>query len=374
MRQFFILLIAVAFLPSIAQQDLDESKARNQLVKIDACLPPVFSGEKGNRDYQKVWLAGFLANLQKKNDLIWEFVKTFPDHVRSGPLMEEWFTNLAGGTTPAINARVEKAVREIDTLLVHQPPDWVVTMGHYYRAYYILCQVWNRLIVLDRVKAPADDRERRSLIQSGMVIIDAFASAHPKEIRAVRLFDILAESCHDPVSARAIYSRILADYPTHPNRTLYEGKMRREDKIGDPFVMTFEDALSGDIVKTEDYKDKVLLVVFWAYTVPDCLKQMLEAKRLWFRYQHEGFEVVDISLDSISGSGKKPYNNFVTDNKMSWKHFFQGAGIDSEYSKSWGVNSLPTWFLIDRKGNLRYTDAHLGSETRIKELLKEKVG
>lgn len=368
-----VLMLMHLTIQGVAQTDPEESKAKNQLVKIDELKPPVYTESKDDFDYKKVWIAGYLRYLKKKNDLIWEFVKNFPDHARSRELMEEWFTNLGAGTTPTINSRIDDAVLEIDTLLVHQPPEWVTVMGSYYRAYYILCQVWNRLIFLDSVNAPPGDRERRNLVQTGMTIIDEFAKVYPKEIRAVRLFDILAEACHDPVSSRSIYARILADYPYHPNRALYEGKMRREDKLGEPFAFEFEDSLSGEPVNSNDYKGKVVLVVFWAHSVLDCRQQMLSVKKTWFRFQHEGFEVVDISLDTIGGSGKKAYNDFVSDNKMSWKHFFQGSGIDSEFSKSWGVNSLPTWFLVDRKGNLRYTDAFKDSETKIKELLKEKA-
>lgn len=343
------------------------------LAKIDECKPPVYTEPKDDRDYKKDWVAGYLRHLQKKNELIWAFVKAYPDHDRAKPLMEEWFTNLAGGTNPAIDERVSKAMIEIDSLLiVDSPPAWVVTMGKYYRAYYQLCLAWNRLIFLDQHNAPAYDRERRNVIQAGIKIIEEFTTAYPDEMRGVRLYDVLAEACHDPISERAIYARILADYPEHPNRALYEGKMRREDRLDKPFEMTFEDALSGETVDTSDYKGKVLLVVFWSYNVMDCRKQMKEAKRLWFLYQHEGLEVVDVSLDNLAFTSKKSYNDFVKDNKMAWKHFFQGSGLDSVFSKSWGVNSLPTWFLVDRKGNLRYTDAHRETDAKIKALLKEK--
>lgn len=351
----------------------EESAARAKLVKIDDYKPPVYTEPKEDRDYKKDWVAGFLRYLQKRNDMIWDFVKTFPDHERAKPLMEEWFINLAGGTNPAIDERVSKALIEIDSLLiVESPPDWVKVLGKYYRSYYQLCMAWNRLIFLDQHNAPADDRERRAVVQAGVKIIEEFTNAYPDEPRGVRLFDVLAEACHDPVSERAIYARILADYPDHSNRDLYEGKMRREDRIGKPFEMEFDDALTGEPVQTADYQGKVLLVVFWAHNVIDCRKNMKEAKRILFRYEHEGLAVVDVSLDNVAFTSKKVYNDFVKDNKMTWRHFFQGSGIDSDFSKSWGVNSLPTWFLVDRKGNLRYVDAQRDSEAKIKALLDEK--
>lgn len=372
LRGLFAITFALTLLASAwSQPDPNESKARAALSKIDEYKAPVYDEPTGDADYKRIYVIGYLRYLEKRNEMIWEFVQEFPGHERSKPLMEEYFTNLGGGTSPAINERVDKAVLDIDTVILHSPADWVKTMASYYRAYYNLCKVLNRLRFLDSVEAPADDNERRQVIQFGLALIGEFTTAYPKEIRAVRLLDLLAESCHDPVSARALYARILADYPGHPNKTLYEGKMRREDKLGEPFEMTFEDALSGDQVDIKDYAGKVVLVVFWAKSVPVCEKLMAEVKRLWFRYQHEGLEVIDVSLDSVTGGGKKAYNDFVKDHKLEWKHYFQGSGLDSEFSKSWGVNSLPTWFLVDRKGNLRHTDAAKKPEDKIKGLIKE---
>jgi len=91
--------------------------------QIDECKPPPYTEDSSDWDYKKQWLAGFLRHLEKRNDLIWQFVQAFPDHERARPLMEEWYTNLGGGTVPAaINERVDKAVLEIDSLLVNKPP------------------------------------------------------------------------------------------------------------------------------------------------------------------------------------------------------------------------------------------------------------
>jgi len=245
-------------------------------------------------------------------------------------------------------------------------------MGHYYRAYYILCEAWKPPHSARQPWRPCE-RQGAQDVHPGWDACDRRLCHGPPERNAGRsgstTFSPKPATTQSP--RERFYSKILADYPDHPNKALYEGKMRRDDKVGEPFEMTFEDALTGDVVDAKDYKDKVLLVVFWSYTVPDCKRQMKEAKRLWFRYEHEGMEVVDVSLDTVGGAGKKAYNEFVKDNKMDWKHYFQGSGLDSAFSKSWGVNSLPTWFLIDRKGKLRYTDANWAPRTRSRSLSKK---
>ncbi len=367
------LVLALTGLTGAWQQDPVVS-ADSMLHQIDAKKPPAFLGDTDDYSYKKNWTLHYLRYLDQRNDMIWTFVKTYPDHQRAKPLMEEWFQNLSGGTSPAVNERIGKAILDIDSLLVKIIPDWVTVMGRYYRAYYLLCGPWNRLIELDGLKAPADDAERRAVIAAGMRIIQQFVEKYPKENRGARLYDILAEACHDPVSARSIYARVIQDYPESPNKALYEAKMKRLDKIGDPFTFAFDDALTGDPVGSEQYKGKVLLVVFWAHEILECRKKMDDVKRVWFKYQKDGLEVIDISLDGTADDRKRKYVDFVHDNHLDWHHYFQSEGIRSPFSMGWGINALPTWFLVDRKGALRYVDAQLDTETKVKELLKEDGG
>lgn len=354
-------------------QPAKEPSAPYLLQKIDNYKPPLYDGEKDDLDYKRDWMAGFLRYLEKKNDLIWEFVKRYPDHERAEPLMTEWYQNLGGGVVPTVSTRVGKAVLTIDSLLVNQPPEWVYTMGKFWRAYYNLCLPWNQLRSFDRIDVPVDDPQRRQVIQYGMGVIEEFTKAYPEDVRATKLYDLLAQAGRDPISARAIYSKVIADYPDNPALEFFKGKLHRYDKIGEKFEFSFDDGATGDPVSEKDYEGKVVLVMFWASNLDRCRVDIKEAKRLWFRYQKDGLEVIDVALDSIdSGEGKKKYLDYVHDNKLDWKHFFQGGGWASEFSRSWGVNTLPTTFLIDRKGTLRFVDAQEDTEKKIKALLAEK--
>ena len=45
---------------------------------------------------------------------------------------------------------------------------------------------------------------------------------------------------------------------------------------------------------------------------------------------------------------------------------------DSEFSKSWGINSIPAMFVVDQDGKLVSVEARGKLETLIPELLKKK--
>ena len=288
---FAAALFLAALTPGLFGQDEKVNSAEGMLGRIDAYKPPEYTEDKEDGEFRYKWLIGFLRYLEKRNEYIWEFVKTYPGHERARPLMEEWYRNLGGGTVPCTDQRVPKAVLAIDTLLVHQPPAWVVTMGHYYRAYYRLNVVWNRLIFLDSVKAPPDDKERRNLILTGMRVAEEFSEQYPEDVRGAKLYDILAEAGKDPVSSRALYGRLVTTYPDHPAIRFYKGKARRFERIGEPFTFTFKNAADDKEFSEKDYAGKVLLVFFWNSRLEPCKAQAREIKKIWFRHEHEGLAV-----------------------------------------------------------------------------------
>ncbi len=340
------------------------------LQRIDTYKAPVYTGSKDDLDYKKDFVAGYLRYLEKKNVLIWDFVSRYPEHDRSRVLMEEWFQNLGGGTVPCTTLRIPKAQLEIDTLLFKKPKEWIVAMAQFYKAYFNLCLPWNQLRAYDAIQVPSDDRQRRQVIQVGMNIITEFTKSYPDDLRGTKLYDILAQAGRDPVSARAIYSKLIASYPDHPSMPFFKGKLHRYDKVTEDFEMEFEDAKTGNTVTTKDYEGKVLLIVFWASNLDLCQRNMTEAKRLWFRYQPKGLEIVDVALDMFdNGDGKKRYLDYIETNHLDWKHYFQGGGWESKFSQSWGVNAFPTMFLVDRHGKLAMVDAQDDTEAKIKSLL-----
>jgi hypothetical protein len=59
----------------------------------------------------------------------------------------------------------------------------------------------------------------------------------------------------------------------------------------------------------------------------------------------------------------------VSKRGLPWPQFYQGKGHDSDFSKSWGVGSTPTKFLIDREGRLVGVIGNDEVESKINELL-----
>ena len=131
--------------------------------------------------------------------------------------------------------------------------------------------------------------------------------------------------------AKSLWKKIDDKFSKHENpeiaeqaRDVVDRAHRRTGMLGS------ELELSGSLVRGGEldwskYRGKVVLVDFWATWCPPCVAEMPHLKRLYDKYQEQGFVILGISLDSDETDGtattmtaKDKVLQFFNDRDLPW--------------------------------------------------------
>jgi thiol-disulfide isomerase/thioredoxin len=116
----------------------------------------------------------------------------------------------------------------------------------------------------------------------------------------------------------------------------------------DGAVTTFSlEDLSGDTTQLTQHRGKVLLVNFWASWCPPCIKEMPSLQRLQQRLGDQPFTILTINV----GEQKYKVWKFVQLINLTLPVLLDPK---SRTFNDWGSSILPTSFLLDRQGRVRY--------------------
>lgn len=165
--------------------------------------------------------------------------------------------------------------------------------------------------------------------------------------------------------AAAFIDRVRADFKNHEmadtiNEALDEfAGMFSQPGPGEILDIAFT-AIDGREINLADMKGKVVLVDFWATWCVPCLKAMPGLKAVYDEFSERGFEIVGISLDS----DREKLESYIEKEALAWPHYFDGKGWENDIAARYGIESIPSTFLIGPDGTIAATDLN---ETDLRE-------
>ena len=109
----------------------------------------------------------------------------------------------------------------------------------------------------------------------------------------------------------------------------------------------------GRLRKLTDLKGKVVLLDFQAFAAEGSLKRIMMMREIYNKYHDRGFEIYQVSFD--------PEEHFwkTKTAALPWVSVWDENGTRSAVLAQYNVQTLPTFFLIDRNNTLQKRDAQI---------------
>jgi cytochrome c biogenesis protein CcmG/thiol:disulfide interchange protein DsbE len=145
--------------------------------------------------------------------------------------------------------------------------------------------------------------------------------------------------------------------------TLVAGRAAVAGSKGAPNVTL--QAADGSSVRLSEYKGRVVLVDFWASWCAPCKTSFPALDALYRAYESRGLQVLAVNLDER----RRDADAFLLEHPHTMPVLFD---LHGEAPKAFGVQGMPTSFVIDRTGAIRFT--HTGYSANIGQQYRQEIG
>lgn len=203
---------------------------------------------------------------------------------------------------------------------------------------------------IDNMRSALKQFPTNSMIFTMLVAVAQRSTGERQKELAMEIFDAPGA----PPGAKTLANHIL--------------KGTKPYQVGKPLDIHFT-ALDGREVDLAKMTGKVVLVEFWSTTCGPCIAEMPTVKAVYEKFHDRGFQVLAVSLDDKETALRR----FIKEKELPWPQHFDGKGWENQFAVRYGIFSIPTTWLVDKRGNLRDTNARFDLERRVTSLLGEQT-
>ena len=102
---------------------------------------------------------------------------------------------------------------------------------------------------------------------------------------------------------------------------------------------------AGETLRLSDLRGKVVFLNFWATWCPPCRDEMPSMESLYRRFSDRGLEILAVNLRE----SEQEVAGFMRRYDLSFPAVLD---LDGRIGTTYGVQAIPTTFLVDREGNI----------------------
>lgn len=124
---------------------------------------------------------------------------------------------------------------------------------------------------------------------------------------------------------------------------------------------------------SENFEDKVHLLVFWSIFCEPCKAEMPLIQRLYKEFKDQGLEVLAIAMDGEPMV--KSIRGLVRQEGYTFPVFIDQLTEDESFvaADPYGVAGTPTLYMVDRKGTVVFAEVGRASKQTLEEVIRQAL-
>jgi thiol-disulfide isomerase/thioredoxin len=148
----------------------------------------------------------------------------------------------------------------------------------------------------------------------------------------------------------------------------YYGEAQKKQLLNNTMSAPFDYLnFKGGNTKLSDFKGKYVYIDVWATWCGPCRAEIPFLKKTEEKYEGKNIAFVSISVDVQKDFEK--WKKFVAEKQLGGVQLFADKDWNSDFMKSYSINSIPRFILIDPTGKIVSADASRPSNPKLQEQL-----
>ena len=166
----------------------------------------------------------------------------------------------------------------------------------------------------------------------------------------LQYFKLISDSLSTIYPSSPYITSLKSTIKEHENRedfnNIIHNAIINENTIGYPDVALPDQ--TGTTKLLSELDGKVILLIFWSPQQQSSIFLNRDLKDIYSVYEKKGLEIYQVTLDS----NVSQWISIVQSQNLPWISVNDPNGLNSKYIKTYNIQSLPSSYIIDRKGDL----------------------
>lgn len=217
---------------------------------------------------------------------------------------------------------------------------------------------------MEHVIGQIDETNRTALLRT----VRDFDASYPGDRRTGNLLTEISTLYDDqPAQKKALLEEALGRTKDETVRARIGDDLKRVAFLGHPVPITIRPFSVGESIDLAQRRGRVQVVLFWASFSLPALHELAALEQIATQFEGQPVDFSTVSVDE----DRARLGETIKAASLKWPTHYDGRGWKGELVRSLGINTLPTVWVLDRRGNLLSINARGEEAETIRKALAQ---